>query len=567
MKLISFEITADDGFRSLQKGFKIKFPHTVPPTNGTFYPRILAGRNGSGKSNILEALANIFFHIDCMYCKNLPDSFSTDDENEKVFDNRVCAVDEFILEYYIPIDSMVFLKKDIRHEKEAHVQIKKEVGTAPTISWLNQKDYTEPTKGLDNTVIRKLLPDYVLGYSSGDNELLSLPFFKTRFIKFDEYADRLTQGYTYGFPPSPESRLTFLDHKFSQAIFLTNLLTQDEKVLKPITDIVEVNNVTQFRLIIHQSKHLLKQNSNEEENQYVELTSNLTTSINNLKKCSTCYSYEEYQDENHPNQEGKFGEDLHYHLYLDFKVNEETKKAFKFYFTPIELFELFQILLELDTYVITEADKKHVYKTKNIFINTDIVPYPPEHDKILRFKDLKITKDDLPKSIYTKQLSDGEHQLLHTMGLSLLYKNKRCLFLLDEPETHFNPDWKAQFISSIRECFKGSNTKQEMLITTHSPYLISDSKSSYVHIFEKDEKTQEVICHEPEFQTLGASVNKITIQIFKTPITVGNYALEFLDEIEKRFEKGEDSKTLIKELEENLGDSVEKTLLIHKLEA
>ncbi|KEM52370.1 hypothetical protein AD47_5049, partial [Escherichia coli 6-319-05_S4_C3] len=36
-----------------------------------------------------------------------------------------------------------------------------------------------------------LLPQYVLGYSSGENEILSLPFFKMRFVQFDEYYNAL----------------------------------------------------------------------------------------------------------------------------------------------------------------------------------------------------------------------------------------------------------------------------------------------------------------------------------------------------------------------------------------
>src|SRR5690606_34986788 len=149
----------------------------------------------------------------------------------------------------------------------------------------------------------------------------------------------------------------------------------------------------------------------------------------------------------------------------------------------------------------------------------------------------------------------------------LLFKNESCLFLLDEPETHFNPDWKAKFISSIRHCFalEESSTMREMLITTHSPYLVSDSESKYVHVFEKDKETKKVTCGFPEFQTLGASVNKITIEVFKTPLTIGKHAFSFLKNIHDSYENGENKNILLAELEDTLGDSVEKTLLIHKL--
>lgn len=99
----------------------------------------------------------------------------------------------------------------------------------------------------------------------------------------------------------------------------------------------------------------------------------------------------------------------------------------------------------------------------------------------MRFKDLWIQKSGIATNILSKSLSDGEHQFLHSLGLCLLYKDKNCLFLLDEPETHFNPGWRAKFITGIRNCFKdkeSDSTMREMLITTHTPYLISDSKRS-----------------------------------------------------------------------------------------
>lgn len=76
-----------------------------------------------------------------------------------------------------------------------------------------------------------------------------------------------------------------------------------------------------------------------------------------------------------------------------------------------------------------------------------------------------------------KELSDGEHQLLHSLGLCLLFRETNSLFLLDEPETHFNPHWRASFITRMRQCLCNTeNVEQEMLITTHTPFLISDSK-------------------------------------------------------------------------------------------
>lgn len=115
-----------------------------------------------------------------------------------------------------------------------------------------------------------LLPQYVLGYSSGENEILSLPFFKMRFIQFDEYYNALTQQLPY--PGHPETRLAYLDNGFSQAILLCNLLFLDENNLRPFREDVGIEALQEFRIIVRRSVELqpekLSAFASEDENQY-----------------------------------------------------------------------------------------------------------------------------------------------------------------------------------------------------------------------------------------------------------------------------------------------------------
>lgn len=181
------------------------------------------------------------------------------------------------------------------------------------------------------------------------------------------------------------------------------------------------------------------------------------------------------------------------------------------------------------------------------------------HSKFVRF-----TKEGVAEPTMLKELSDGEHQLLHSLGLCLLLRDTNSLFLLDEPETHFNPDWHANFITRLRQCVRDTgDCAQEMLITTHTPFLISDSKPDKVLIFAKDKTTGAVSVNHPDYNTLGASINKITMNTFGKRETIGGHAQALLDALRFRFEQGgEDKSTLITEIHQQLGDSVEKVLLI-----
>ncbi|RBL65848.1 ABC transporter, partial [Pseudomonas sp. MWU13-2625] len=93
--------------------------------------------------------------------------------------------------------------------------------------------------------------------------------------------------------------------------------------------------------------------------------------------------------------------------------------------------------------------------------------------------------------------------------------------------------------------------------------LISDSKPDKVLVFEKDKVTGTVSISQPDYNTLGASINKITMNTFGKRETIGGYAEGLLNALRTRFERGnEDKEALITEVHQQLGDSVEKVLLI-----
>lgn len=590
MKLIKLKINDGRGFRSLKKGFEINFQDDSDDSESNdFYPYVLAGQNGSGKSNVLEALAEIFYHLDCIYTSYKPDYFNKSDDNPKGFDSTFSRIDEYELEFYTFLETDIFLL-DSEEIKNAHINIKKIKGQRPKISWLNEIEFRKITE-LSQQESKSLLPKYVVGYASGNNETLSFPFIKSRFLQFDEYLSNLASKEFVS--PRPESSLIYLDEAYSQAILLSNFLMLDHvdgdkeeiDLLTPLKKYVGVKDIDSFRLIIRSDIEIIPPQSSNVKDEDVKKTRllqnldfkkilvekelakkhNATSYIEKLKSCATTW-YDNYlMDLDDKTLEEDYNKS---YLYLDFKVDDETKKAFQFHFDkdPLNLFELFQMLLLQDLYKVPECAKKNIYTTQNVFLNQDIGYLPDEINRIFRFKYLKIKKNNVEETIYTKELSDGEHQLLHTLGLCILYRKERCLFLFDEPETHFNPDWKAQYLTSVRKCFNDINAEAEMLITTHSPYLISDSDKKHVRIFKKIlNENSRIVCNSPQFQTLGSSINKITIEIFGADITIGDYALSKLDKIDERFKLGENVEMLLGELDEQLGDSVEKTLLKHTL--
>ena len=126
---------------------------------------------------------------------------------------------------------------------------------------------------------------------------------------------------------------------------------------------------------------------------------------------------------------------------------------------------------------------------------------------------------------------------------------------------------KAKFLSSLRFCFEQeeenkNETMREMLITTHSPYLLSDSDSKYVQVFKKGEKPVN-----PDFQTFGTSINSIGIKVFNMPNTVGKVAQKRIQELREEFEQldGENYDDFISKVKTEIGESVERLLLLNEV--
>lgn len=574
MKLLRLKITDPDGFRSLPCGFEHHFrtewnlQDELAQAND-FAPFVCAGPNGSGKSNLLEALAAIFFQLEVLRVRLsfLPEALQGD--------NLQASPSGFELEYLIKVPVMY---TDIGSSPWFKVQVYKRPG-AKEITWWVFDSKDQPYDALGTMVIDHLIPQ-VLGYSSGENEILSLPFFKMRFVQFDEYWNALVKQSRYS--GQPETRLVYLDNGFSQAILLCNLLFQDEATLLPFREGMGIGELKEFRIILRRSIPVTRHQvaaftsgdyilpTEAEDGRFVDtgaiylepdtgdyrlkLLQGLegderTSIIEKLKRCATLHFHDEASDT----------------ITLDYCVNEQTKQAFRANFDnkPIALFQALQVLLTLNLYSVSEVQKSGLYTSTSHYVS-ETVPTLASDERATRIKNFYFTKQGIKKPMLLKELSDGEHQLLHSLGLCLLFRDTNSLFLLDEPETHFNPDWRANFISRLRQCLPDTgDVGQEMLITTHTPFLISDSKPDKVLVFAKDKSSGKVSISHPPYNTLGASINKITMNTFGKRETIGGHAQALLDGLRARFEQGgEDKEALITEIHQQLGDSVEKVLLI-----
>jgi len=130
--------------------------------------------------------------------------------------------------------------------------------------------------------------------------------------------------------------------------------------------------------------------------------------------------------------------------------------------------------------------REHFVEEKTLFkiLNTLIIDgFSPD----VKFS---LIQDDNKDFKSFNVLSEGEQQAIIIRGLIELVDNENTLFLFDEPDTYLHPSWQRSFIENINQLANRSefNTSQ-FLITTHSPQLLSnaDPASCDVQIMEEGE--------------------------------------------------------------------------------
>lgn len=79
------------------------------------------------------------------------------------------------------------------------------------------------------------------------------------------------------------------------------------------------------------------------------------------------------------------------------------------------------------------------------------------------------------------QLSEGEKQLLAVVGALQLTNRTDNLVLLDEPDTHLNPQWSWDFPSMLTEALDVEQRRRStVLMATHTPIMISGMTTDQV---------------------------------------------------------------------------------------
>lgn len=497
MKLLRLQL--NNPFRSLPTGFELVFRDINDIYDNLNEPICLVGVNGSGKSNVLEALGEIFSYLDQTFLK-----FVNEHSDSPL-------INSFELEYLLPFTwDMEFITADseLTFDTEfIHIKIIKEFDLKPSFYWI--------LKGEEKLITlshEKAMPNRIIGYSSGQNELLSIPFNRIKFRYYNTLLQEQKMPYRETFE---YSRLRYIDYEENAIILLANYLMAKDTEIDVLKTTLAIENITGFEIII---------NKNQKKTGVLKIEKDINRLLEFLEK--------------NAEMDIKLSDGIHH---LHFSVTDDLKKDFQENFLDaVGLYKLFKSIGYLN---LNSIDKKKIKKLLNsngeVYDNYKIADFVSEK-KLFIISEIFIKKRDLLHPVSYRKLSDGEHQFIHVIGTLLIMKDETTLFLFDEPETHFNPQWKYEYTETFKKVT--NSHKSQIVMTTHDPVLISGLSKENVIIFKKPNETTERT-YKPDKDLKGMGVDAIlTSEIFGLNSTLDSETLNDMVERRKllvKKEKGE----------------------------
>ncbi|PMO21998.1 hypothetical protein BCT15_13725 [Vibrio splendidus] len=544
------------------------FIYTFKPNSEGYSPICLVGLNGSGKSNFIELIADIFGYADRYFNPQYE-----------------CSEDltyDFEIEYQITGGSVlrtVLLKCTSSNLKMLYLEGERPFSYGVNGLEDNQvDDMLELLQGFNEVTsgCHEMLPTNVIAYSSGNNQGLSSVFAKAQLSFYNvvrkqgvfhrEYAKRFEKLITRhdDFDENQVNELREYikkSHERNESLFEPPLDYGGEiDIDVPLSSIKAYRPIGTFT--DHAANQLFFISLMVNESAKFERFLNDYANIETLESFEIDLRLSEYRDLDFIKDEAirlqqlscdssKFNEDT-LNGVLKFEVNQG-------FFEKIESLYLERSMFLDNLMFISQMvakrwsiDEKRTLKTSCYERN---VPNIAGGLAPIRFINTRVRLINPNTVTLYDRLSDGEHQLIQIIGSLILFGSQQSLFILDEPESHFNPEWRIEFVDIINNYVDLS--KLELIISTHSPFVLSACKSKRVLHFQKDPDGCVAIQSLGNVETYGASFDSLLASVFDLDVLISKKPLSELRAGLQAYDEGGIGEPETLKWLESYGDSFE----------
>jgi restriction system-associated AAA family ATPase len=540
MKLLRVEIIDAETCGGLLDGLNLRL-RADDTKYDQFDPLCLVGPNGSGKSQFMQVIAEIFQTL----CHHVV-------PREERLESNTWLL--FEVEYLIRAG-------DAGEPTHVRATRRRAKGRKKPALVIERKVSNEwQACPLDDAGTIDLLPKKVVGYTSGDNETLSLPFLVSRAGYADEVYSNAIDARLRA-EPIPDTRLMLIDYGTNLEVLVANQLLSETDTRAALLKESNVSDIDSCRCIIQLNHSAAPKGAPKEirkltKRNGVQLTEELERYLNNLIACATSHAIDRDEET----------------YKLDFFIDAETRLACRtFWDSPMELYGALHKLGMLNDLVIPKPTRRRFRKETRELRFASRLPEPQDEDKVFRFEQVKLRSARDASSVDYVSLSDGEHQMTQILGTLAMQASPGVLFLLDEPESHFNPQWRVRFLKRILDLptvhgQRGGEARtdrvdeQDCLLTTHAPFVPSDMPRERIFVFSKAEGRHKVEVRHPDVQTYGTTFDTIVATCFEVQPPISKKSLL---EIETLMESTDEAH--VEESLPKFGNSVEKAFLVNHL--
>jgi len=462
-------------FRNL-RNFEISFTATAKDADGIvteFKSHAVIGQNGSGKSNMIEAIVTIFRDLD------LKQKTEFDYELDYWCRGNLIRIDSVAGRVNVTDGDLGVtlgltpLEEDLTHEEDLSLG----QGNDFALSYLSRH-------------AKRYLPSHVFAYYSGRSERIE--------SIFQQHQQRFYNALTNG-SDDLLRRLFYCRNVHSQFVLLAYLLKEDPDC-RHILDELGIEELESVLFVLKRpywyKTDLAEKILNEGDNRFWYARGIVQTFLDQIWKESVAPI---------DHSESRL---------LDYRGRKETQDLL-YLFVP-DKDALGRVAEQV-------GEPARFFKYLESTYISDLI------DEVR----INVKHRDIDGNINFTQLSEGEQQLLTVLGLMRFTHEDESLFLLDEPDTHLNPIWKLRYFDEIDKVVKLQNGtaagSSQLIVTTHDPLMVGSLKKEQVRILRK-RNDGAVSVDEPDTDPQGMGfAGLLKSELFGLRSTVDSETLRRLD--------------------------------------
>ena len=150
------------------------------------------------------------------------------------------------------------------------------------------------------------------------------------------------------------------------------------------------------------------------------------------------------------------------------------------------------------------------------------------------------------------------------------FDGKTIIILLDEPDLQLHPEWQQKFISLLLDLLYAyfPKVKFQIILTTHSPILLSDIPRKNVIFINKNPDGTSTVCSELNLkETFAANIHTLyNNSFFLDGVPIGEFAKHKIEAIYDRIESGQIDNNILYDIY-RIGEPILRNILLQKYDS